>query len=328
MIVKILEGSPAFSGIGYNFDKVEAGTAELMKIANFGYLEGLNNARAQDYRNYLLAIAAQNTRVQNTQFHVAISAEGKSFDKNELTVIAEKWLQKMGYHDQPYLIFFHHDTANNHVHLLTSRIDKNGKKIRDSFENVRAVSAMKQLMSQNPDAKIEKALAYRFTTLAQFKMLLRGMGMDDEQIVKDLPLETIKFNLPDQKRRKQLKAIFARYPSQNLLRKKFGIELIFHSKNDWAPYGYTVIDHAQKNVYKGSQIMVIKDFLAARDAFERSLAAEQPKETDTELSSSVAIEQPSDLTHLLNINIADDIDDEAVLGMKRQRKGKARTNLR
>src|ERR1700744_2233023 len=117
MIVRLLETSTVFSGIDYNFSKVERGDAELMKACNFGYLEGLTNVRPQDYQNYLLAISALNKRITNTQLHAAISTEGTLHDKQELTDVAEQWLKGMGYGDQPYLIFSHRDAPNNHVHV-------------------------------------------------------------------------------------------------------------------------------------------------------------------------------------------------------------------
>lgn len=39
MIVKILSSSAGFAGVGYNEDKVEKGTAELLAAENFGMLQ-------------------------------------------------------------------------------------------------------------------------------------------------------------------------------------------------------------------------------------------------------------------------------------------------
>jgi hypothetical protein len=63
-------------------------------------------------------------------------------------------------------------------------------------------------------------------------------------------------------RRKQLKALFHKYASQyeitafaDYLKNKHGIVLLIHSKEGKKAYGYSVIDHSAKNVYKGSDIM-------------------------------------------------------------------------
>jgi hypothetical protein len=326
MIVRLLESSAVFAGIDYNFSKIERGDAELLKACNFDYMEGLTNPKPQDYQNYLLAISARNKRTKNTQFHAAISTEGKKHDKTELTEIAEQWLKQMGYGDQPYLIYAHNDAPNNHVHILTSRIDKNGRKINDSFEKLKAVAIMTRVMHSRQENKFERELSYRFTTLAQFKLLLELQGLDSEQIVTELPEGTIKFNEPSQQRRQQLKAFFRKYPSVELLKEKFGIQIVFHAKHGLPAYGYTVIDHAQKNVFKGSQIMALKEFLSLPNATERrsSITNRPTRYIATKPDSSQPI--PRDLP--IAINISKDIDDEAIHGPRRNRKKKARTNQR
>jgi len=330
MIIRLLETSTAFSGIDYNFSKVERGDGELMKACSFGYLEGLTKIRPQDYKNYLLAISALNKRIKNTQLHAAISTEGTLHDPRELTEIAERWLKEMGYGEQPYLIFSHHDALNNHVHMVTSRVDKNGKKINDSFEKLKAVSVMARVMRSRQENKLKRELSFNFTTLAQFKLLLELQGLDAEKIVQDLPPDTIKFREPPQSRRYQLKALFQKYPSVELLREKFGIQIVFHAKHGLPAYGYTIVDHPQKNIFKGSQIMPLKEFLASpKDtAQQRAGAIRQQRHIAMELPGYSATAQCSSQATPLAINIAKDIDDEAIHGPRRNRKKKSRTNLR
>ena len=68
----------------------------------------------------------------------------------------------------------------------------------------------------------------------------------------------------------QLKALFLKYSVGlsedqwvSLMKEKFGIDLVFHRKHiDDKPYGYTVVDHPQKNVFKGSQILRLFELYA------------------------------------------------------------------
>src|SRR5690606_7034811 len=41
----------------------------------------------------------------------------------------------------------------------------------------------------------------------------------------------------------------------DFLREKFGLHVIFLGKGEKPPYGYTLIDHAGKAIYKGGEIM-------------------------------------------------------------------------
>jgi hypothetical protein len=280
MIVKILASSASFDGVNYNTDKIDNGRGELMTVRNFGTLQGLANLRPEDYKNYLKMVSATNKAVSKPQFHVAISAKGRSHDKHQLTEIAIKWLERMGYGEQPYLLVFHKDTANNHIHLVTTRISKQGKKINSAFEKNRAIHQLNKVMGldekHNAQTDIEKALAYTFSTKAQFMMILESQGY--KLVEKDGKINVIKFgevqgkisldaiklqtNVNDEARKKQLAALLYKYaPDYDHLKQKHGIVLLFHSKEGKKPYGYTIIDHARKAVYKGREIAPLAKLL-------------------------------------------------------------------
>src|SRR5690606_6211970 len=111
----------------------------------------------------------RNTRVQHQQFHAMISCKEREYTKVQLTELAEKWLQKMGYANNPYLIVFHGDTKNNHVHMVSSRIGNDGKKINDSMERIRAQKSMQEILDINPNKEcqqlVEKLKSFSFSTL-------------------------------------------------------------------------------------------------------------------------------------------------------------------
>ena len=230
MVVKILSSSATFSGVRYNTNKVDSGKGELMRVSGFGALNALGVLKPEDYKNHLKAVSALNKRVTNAQFHATISTKGRGHDKYALTQIATEWLNKMGYGDQPYLVIFHKDTANNHVHIVTTRVDKQGKKISSAFEKVRGSQHLNNILGldENHSAKldIEKALSYSFSTKAQFMMVLESRGYVLRE--KDGKLDVMKFGVQQGEvsialieqhirkqdhsaRIKQLKAIFHKY---------------------------------------------------------------------------------------------------------------------
>ncbi|RZJ48774.1 MAG: hypothetical protein EOO44_19795, partial [Flavobacterium sp.] len=102
----------------------------------------------------------------------AISCLGREYDKHQLTEIGKEWLKEMGYSKNPHLIVFHKDTDNNHVHLVSTRIDKQGKKINSDYERIRAMKAINRIVGLNENQKvsedIKKCLNYSFKTKAQF----------------------------------------------------------------------------------------------------------------------------------------------------------------
>jgi hypothetical protein len=427
MIVHILPPADGFPAVSYNTDKVEENKGQLMRMANFGALQGLSAVRPEDYKNHFAMVSATNKHVKRPQFHVVISAEGRTYDKHQLTAIGEDWLAQMGYEKQPYLIIFHKDTANNHIHLVTARIDRTGKKISDRFEKIRAVETLNRVLGidakHNANSDIENALAFRFTTEAQFRMILESKGYVLRE--RDGFYEVIKFGKlqetidrsliiegstrdADQQRKIQLKAWFHKYAATHdtslekgrkgyqsefaaMMKIKFGVELVFHASGVKPPYGYSVIDHSTKNVFKGGEIMPLKDLLNidAAEATVKEKPTVRYENNNRQLHYYAALLKAAmynypDLTQglqhqglviiknedgftfhdptagvfintaeLLNekqqqtlanhfsserpqrqhppipgIILASDVDDDAVLGLKRRRKKKARTNLR
>lgn len=304
MIVKFLYTAGPnghFPAVNYNTGKMDRNKGELMRAANFGPLQGLSQLRPQDYRNYLKMLSALNKGVKKPQLHVAISGHGREYDKEQLTEIAAAWLERMGYGRQPYLIVFHKDTQNHHVHVVSTRVGPDGKKISDSFEQVRAYQQLNAILGidekHDAQADIDQALAYRFTTKAQFLMTLESMGYSHKG--ENGKLTLLKFGkqqgelaireveqrltnqLDDEGRKRQLTALFHKYALQYdtllnrhhdgyrselslFLKEKMGIELVFHVSGDKSPYGYSVIDHAQKKVFKGGGIMPLRELLTIR----------------------------------------------------------------
>jgi hypothetical protein len=358
MIVRFLEPSSTFGAVFYSTDKMGLGKAELMDAVNFDALNGLDEIRPADYRNHLKAVSSLNKEVSQPQLHVAISTTGRSHDKHELTVIAKAWLEKMGYARQPYLIFFHRDTEQNHVHIVSTRIGHEGRKISSAFEHVRAVKALNQIMgleeNKTVQKDLERAMSYRFSTLAQFKLILERQGytIKDNDLIKfgkklaEFDFGKVEFREPDQRRAAQLKAIFKKYASlydaagfAEYMKTKMGVELVFHSKDGKPAYGYTVIDHAQKNIYKGSEIIPLKELLSLANTHQAQPISENTTENPKIPSQRLNIISQSPSQHFqpisqtpddasISINIANDVDDEAIHGPRRRRKKKARTNQR
>lgn len=306
----ILGKTATFDAVNYNHEKMEADKGELMLVANFGPLQALTVQKPEDYKAYLKMLSGLNPAVSEPQFHAAISAKGREYNKRELTEIAVAWLDKMGYSEQPYIVVFHKDTKNNHVHIVSTRIDRQGKKIDSGYENSRAVRNINEVMGvdekHSARAAIDKALNYGFTTKAQLMMILESQGYllreagqvlevikfgkKQDEISLESVAEKIKAYLPDTGRQAQLKAFLhkygaiydttlkplttplpggfnkatGRYSSElaAYLKKEMGILLQFHAGEGKSPYGYTLIDHAGKNVWKGSEIMPLKELLA------------------------------------------------------------------
>jgi hypothetical protein len=306
MIAKILKASKGFSGVLYSELKINEGKATFCGAYNFPFSD--NNMQIDAYINYLEQLTETSKHnIKNRQFHAIISTKGHEHDQPFLTEIAQKWMEKMGYAEQPYLVYFHGDTNNNHVHIVSSRIDINGNRINPYMEGRRAGIAIQELMNENLSEKAKADLSdilnnYSFSTKAQFKLALERRGWKTSE--KDGKINVVKFvkqgsvSIDDvtektkqyeqnKNRIRQLRAIFKKYSGmqqlqfREFMRTNFGIEVIFHTAaGHTTPYGYTVIDHNHKLIMKGSEIMPVQ-------AITKNLTAEEHKRLVQEIVNNM-----------------------------------------
>ena len=170
----------SFPGVNYNDKKINSGKGELMLMKNFPSFINESSDK-QQVRDYLRAISVGNKKIIKPQFHAMISTKFQEHSKEELAEIAENFMREMGYGDQPFTVVFHSDTDNNHVHIVTTRVDKStGKKINDSFEKLKSQEALSKTLEKlyniKPDEELEKLLKYKVSTINQLELLLERNG--------------------------------------------------------------------------------------------------------------------------------------------------------
>lgn len=194
MIVKRLGmvSGGGFPGAGYNERKVAEGMVQLMAMENVdavlrhkvellheagfdcsGEIERYLKEKSQTYGN---------TKTTRFQFHITASVKGQIMSAEELTSFARKLMTRAGYGKQPYFVYFHHDTDNNHVHILSTRIQSNGLPISDHQDFRKLNAAANRILSHDIKDDIERMLSYDFTTEGQFANILRSHGYSFERL--------------------------------------------------------------------------------------------------------------------------------------------------
>jgi hypothetical protein len=301
LVFKIMKPSASFHGVDYNEKKQAKGQASLIHMQHFGHLQdGRTQVSRQEMKKYLAYFSQMNTRIKSPQFHAILSCKGQAFSTDHLKDHALHLMQQMGYGDNPLLIYAHTDTKNNHIHIVSSRIGPDGRKIPDKYEGLKAnriLSEMLQLDTQQDcQQAIKEALAYRFSSVAQFMLLMERKGYDcrsqQQQISLykhgtkqgTIPLSDVKQRMAEYHNSptdvSRIRALILkykitydsallqtgnRYPAKpknhassltTFLHLRFGLEFVFFSgKQHDKPYGYAIIDHGHKTIFKGGEVM-------------------------------------------------------------------------
>ena len=216
MVVKINAPTPHCSTtLQYNERKVEEGKAAVV------YSQGLDNPDKplETFERY----ERGSRRCEKMSFHMSVNpSRTDGMTEDQVVAFTKELMEGLGYGDQPFIIYRHNDINREHYHIVSVRVDKDGRKISDKYEHRHCQELMKELAQKygfsvgkgekhEEDEKkknsekvnyqrfdpekgdymkqieelVEQAMKYHFTTGEQFKMLMRQFGVDvDYQMVK------------------------------------------------------------------------------------------------------------------------------------------------
>ena len=139
-------GATPGGALRYNKEKVDKDEAEVLfwqkmlePFDKYGQLD--IDTCMESFWPYLEA----NRRTTNTVFHASLnpSPEDRLTDE-QLREIACEYMERMGYGEQPYIVFKHKDIEREHLHIVSLRINELGRKINDSREYDRSMSVLRE----------------------------------------------------------------------------------------------------------------------------------------------------------------------------------------
>ena len=147
MVANIRSGSSPGGALYYNKEKVDKDEAEVLlwqkMLEPYDKCGRLDiDACMESFMPYLEA----NRRTTNTVFHVSLnpSPEDKLTDE-QFREIAREYMERMGYGNQPYIVFKHKDIDRQHLHVVSLRVDENGHKLPHDFEARRSMEILRDL---------------------------------------------------------------------------------------------------------------------------------------------------------------------------------------
>lgn len=128
MVAKIKSGKSLKGALNYNEYKVRAGKAEL--IATNGYTKSDDALSFHDKLFRLTDLAARNLRTKTNTLHLSLNFDpSEHMEHDRLAAIAHAYMTRIGFEYQPYLVYKHTDAGHPHIHVVTTNIQTDGKRI-------------------------------------------------------------------------------------------------------------------------------------------------------------------------------------------------------
>lgn len=147
MIAKINSGTSIFGALSYNLDKVEELNASVLYTNNT--IEDTTSGAAISMRNAMLSFEMHllaNRKTVKPVVHISINPalEDALNDEQYISLVSD-YMERMGYKDQPYIVFKHNDIDREHIHVVSVKVDQEGRKIDDRYEKLRSMKICREL---------------------------------------------------------------------------------------------------------------------------------------------------------------------------------------
>src|SRR5690606_27672760 len=143
MIAKQSIGSSFMGALSYNLKKINSPDrkerAELLDT-NFISLEKSVIKKEVDL------VVSLNPAIKRNTYHTSLNfARGEKVSNEKMLAVAREYMDQMGFDNNPYFIFRHHDTSHPHCHILALRIRFDGTTVSDSNNYKRSEKIVRQL---------------------------------------------------------------------------------------------------------------------------------------------------------------------------------------
>jgi hypothetical protein len=129
MVVRITSPHSLKRALNYNEKKVQKGQAECIHAGN--YILNPEQMKFHQKMERLQDLVSLNERTKKTNtLHISLNFDpSEKHSKQLLAAIAQTYMDKIGFGNQPYLAYQHNDAGHPHIHIVTVTIQPDGKRI-------------------------------------------------------------------------------------------------------------------------------------------------------------------------------------------------------
>ncbi len=128
MVARITIPNSIRRALNYNEQKVKEGAAECILAHNF--LKAAGNLNFHEKLQRFEQLITLNERAKTNTIHISLNFDvSENLPTEKLTEIATVYMQKIGFGSQPFLAYKHLDAGHPHIHIVSTNIQADGKRI-------------------------------------------------------------------------------------------------------------------------------------------------------------------------------------------------------
>lgn len=133
MVAKISIGSSLYGALAYNSEKINKEEGRLLGANKIILpVDGqIDIGRiAENFREFMPMMG----RTKKPVLHISLNPhpDDKLTDQ-DFEIFAREYLEKLGFGEQPFIIYKHEDIDRHHIHIVTVNVNEQGKRLNQDF---------------------------------------------------------------------------------------------------------------------------------------------------------------------------------------------------
>lgn len=133
MVAKISIGSSLYGALAYNGEKMNEAHGRILG-ANKIVLPADGNINIGAMAENFKAFMPKMGRTKKPVLHISLNPHPDDrLTDQDFEILAREYLDKLGFGEQPYIIYKHEDIDRHHIHIVTVNVNEQGKRLDQSF---------------------------------------------------------------------------------------------------------------------------------------------------------------------------------------------------
>ena len=142
MVAKVSLGGNLYGALAYNQDKIDRGKGQILETNRVFVPADGRFSVGECMRDFERTMPSQVTTTRGI-VHISLNPHPEDrLTDEQLTDIGREYIERMGFGNQPWILFKHEDIDREHLHIVTTRVQGDGTLISDknNYERSRKIT--------------------------------------------------------------------------------------------------------------------------------------------------------------------------------------------
>lgn len=133
MVAKISIGSSLYGAISYNGEKINESKGRILGsnkvvIPPDGHVDVAR--MVEDFKSFMPKMG----RTKKPVLHISLNPHPEDrLTDQDFEILAREYLNKLGFGEQPWVMYKHEDIDRHHIHIVTVNVNEQGKRLNQAF---------------------------------------------------------------------------------------------------------------------------------------------------------------------------------------------------